>query len=424
MKTNPAAPNVISIVRILGACLLGALSVALCGISLAAEKSSGIINSAPDSSHSRVVSTARGWTIVPSPNNNSPATNELYATACAAVDDCWAVGYWNASTGYQTLTEHWDGSAWTIVPSPNKVGNNILQGVTCVSSSDCWAVGNADDPDIHQRTLVEHWDGNAWRVVPSPNRGLSSPPIDVLIGVTCQTASQCWAVGANDDVNGVGQTLIELWDGNAWTIVDSPNVYLSDTLYSVSCPSRTECWAVGDVAVNFNVQTLVEKWDGAAWSIVASPDTGTFDTLHDVSCISESNCVAVGSFGGASAIQTLVEQWDGASWSIVLSANTNSAQQNVLYGVSCSSPSTCFAAGYSVNRQNVYQTLIERWNGTSWKIMASPDSSSSEENLLNGISCVSASECWSVGYYAPGGGAPQTLIDEYAAAPQTVLNNR
>src|SRR5215469_3562962 len=415
MKTNSAAPNVISFVRILGACLLGALSVALCGISLATEKSSSLRNSAPDSSLSQLVSTARGWAIVPSPNNTSPATNELYATACAAVNDCWAVGYWNASTGYQTLIEHWDGSAWTIVPSPNKVGNNILQGVTCLSSSDCWAVGNADDPDIHQRTLVEHWDGNTWRVIPSPNRGLSSPPIDVLIGVTCQSASQCWAVGANDDVNGVGQTLIERWDGNAWTIVDSPNVYLSDSLYAVSCPSLTECWAVGDSAVNFNVQTLVEKWDGAAWSIVASPDSGTFDTLHDVSCTSESNCMAVGYSGTSLADQTLVERWDGTSWTIVLSADTNPAQQNILYGVTCLSPSKCWAVGYYVNRRNVYQTLIERWNGTSWKIAASPNSSPSEENLLNGIACALASECWSVGYYAPEGIPPQTLIEEYAA---------
>jgi len=412
---NSASQSSRGTLRNLVAALLCWVGILLAAASFAAGKSNGIGNSSADSAGTPLVLTARGWAIVPSPNKGVAVTHELYAITCAAANDCWAVGYWNASTGIQTLTEHWDGTAWTIVPSPNKVGNNILQGVTCVSSSDCWAVGNADDPDVHQRTLVEHWDGNRWRVIPSPNRGLSSPPIDVLIGVTCQSASQCWAVGANDDVNGVGQTLIERWDGNAWTIVDSPNVYLSDSLYAVSCPSLTECWAVGDSAVNFNVQTLVEKWDGTAWSIVASPDTGTFDTLHDVSCTSESNCMAVGYSGASLADQTLVERWDGTSWTIVPSANTNPAQQNILYGVSCLSPSKCWAAGYYVNHLNVYQTLIERWNGTSWKIAASPNSSPSEENLLNGITCVSASECWSVGYYAPESIPPQTLIEEYAA---------
>jgi hypothetical protein len=212
--------------------------------------------------------------------------------------------------------------------------------------------------------------------------------------------------------------LIERWDGTAWTIVDSPNPSASNSLYSVSCPSPTECWAVGDTAVGFNIQTLVEKWDGAAWSIVSSPNTGTFDSLRDVSCVSESNCFAVGYRGGSRALQTLVEHWDGASWEIVPSANTNPAQQNILYGVSCASPSQCWAAGYYVNHHDVYQTLIERWNGTSWKITASPDSSPGEENLLNGITCASTSECWSVGYYAPAGFPPRTLIEEYSASSE------
>ena len=202
--------------RNLVAALLCWVGILLTGVGFASGKSNGIGKFAAHSAGTPLVLRAHGWAIVPSPNNGASVTNELYATACAAANDCWAVGYWNASTGYQTLTEHWDGTTWTIIPSPNSVGNNILQGVTCVSSSDCWAVGNADDPDVHQRTLVEHWDGNTWSVIPSPNRGLSSPPIDVLIGVTCQSASQCWAVGANDDVSGVGQTLIERWDGNAW----------------------------------------------------------------------------------------------------------------------------------------------------------------------------------------------------------------
>jgi hypothetical protein len=84
-------------------------------------------------------------------------------------------------------------------------------------------VGTYWDDDLFQRTLIEHWNGDVWNIVSSPNRGLSTPPIDALAGVACISASECWAAGSNDDMNGVGQTLVERWDGTSWTIVDSPN---------------------------------------------------------------------------------------------------------------------------------------------------------------------------------------------------------
>jgi hypothetical protein len=44
-----------------------------------------------------------------------------------------------------TLIEHWNGSAWTIVPSPNVgSGNNSLAAVAARSANDVWAVGYAD----------------------------------------------------------------------------------------------------------------------------------------------------------------------------------------------------------------------------------------------------------------------------------------
>lgn len=112
------------------------------------------------------------WSIVKSPNNGSPGTNQFFATTCASMSDCWAVGYSDIGNGYSTLIERWDGSAWSIVSSPNNSGNNILYGVTCTSTSDCWAVGTYFNDDLFQRTLIEHWNGAVWNIVSSPNRGL------------------------------------------------------------------------------------------------------------------------------------------------------------------------------------------------------------------------------------------------------------
>jgi hypothetical protein len=89
---------------------------------------------------------------------------------------------------------HWDGSAWSVIPSPNAgpaAFSSQLTAVTAVASNDVWAVGFTTD------TLVEHWDGNHWGIVPSQSGG-------GLWGVAAVNARDLWAVGA-----GNGQPLVE-----------------------------------------------------------------------------------------------------------------------------------------------------------------------------------------------------------------------
>src|SRR5205823_2250513 len=112
---------------------------------------------------------------------------------------CWAVGLYNTGKNYQTLVERWNGASWTMVASPNLVTTdaNYLDGLTCVSASDCWAVGlyeaAANFQDGHAfQTLIERWDGTSWSIVPSPNATTTN---NALYGVTCVSASDCWAAG-------------------------------------------------------------------------------------------------------------------------------------------------------------------------------------------------------------------------------------
>jgi hypothetical protein len=71
----------------------------------------------------------------------------------------------------QTLVEHWNGTQWSVVSSPNPGTNyDSLEGVAAISASDVWAVG-AYLYGADTQTLVEQWDGTQWSVVPSPNVG-------------------------------------------------------------------------------------------------------------------------------------------------------------------------------------------------------------------------------------------------------------
>ena len=77
----------------------------------------------------------------------------------------WAVGSGGTASAKTTLTEHWDGSSWTLVPSPSPGTSDSLLSVSAVSATDVWAVGE-DQSTSGFGPLVEHWDGAAWTVQP------------------------------------------------------------------------------------------------------------------------------------------------------------------------------------------------------------------------------------------------------------------
>ena len=143
-------------------------------------------------------------------------------------------------------------------------------------------------------------------------------------------------------------------------------------------------------------KTLVERWNGTSWSIVASPNpSGATDAaLSGVSCPSTSSCYAVGYYSTTSATKTLVERWNGTSWSIVASPNPSDSTAE-LDGVACPSATSCYAVGSYFDSAD--KTLVERWNGTSWSIVASPNPSGATDSFLSGVSCPSTTSCYAVG---------------------------
>src|SRR6266568_1814569 len=114
------------------------------------------------------VAQAAAWTVVSSPNPG--AGNGLLAVAAGSPTDVWSVGD-SHTTSFQTLTQHWDGHKWSVVSSPNPGAQfNELFGVAAVSTTDVWAVGSfAPQGFSPSQTLIEHWNGTTWSVVTSPN---------------------------------------------------------------------------------------------------------------------------------------------------------------------------------------------------------------------------------------------------------------
>jgi hypothetical protein len=104
---------------------------------------------------------------------------------------------------------------------------------------------------------------------------------------------------------------------------------------------------------------------------VPPPSPGTSDNvLKGVSVISACDAWAVGFDASGAADQTLIEHWDGSTWKVVPSPDPGSTD-NFLTSVRAVSATSIWAVGeYSDGAGD--KTLILHWNGTKWKRVPSP----------------------------------------------------
>lgn len=353
-----------------------------------------------------------GWSVVKSPDLSKSGDTALAAVAAVSSSDVWAVGESDPSTSSiaATLTMHWDGSQWSIISSPN-VGpfSNAFLGVAAVASNNVWAVGYAIDANHVAQTLIEQWNGTSWNVVSSPN---ASTSYNTLYGVSALSASDVWAVGYAQNASGAFQTLIEHWNGTAWSIVTSPNPGVSNNyLFGVKALATNDVLAVGQaLGIGGPDQSLVEQWNGSAWSVVSTPPTSDSGTLYGVTATT-TNAWAVGMQASNTAgTQPLAQQTVKGRWNTVSIPGVGTFDNN-LYGAVAVSDSDVWAVGTFIDSSGNAQTLIEQWNGTSWNVVSSP-SPGSGDNILGGVAALSANNVWAVGGYDNGTGT-LSLIEHY-----------
>ncbi len=213
----------------------------------------------------------KAWKIQPSPCPPGAHECELSGVAATSATHAWAVGYYyNASDVMVTLVEHWNGKAWKTQPSPNPAGANSggLEAVVATSASNAWAVGSYVQVGVSAGlTLTEHWNGKAWKIQPSPDPGGVNG--SELNDVTATSATNAWAVGDTDFTNGANKALIERWNGKAWNVQPSPAPgSKSNALYGVAAPSAKDAWAVGDyhnATTKPPSRNLALRFIGSSW---------------------------------------------------------------------------------------------------------------------------------------------------------------
>jgi hypothetical protein len=136
--------------------------------------------------------------------------------------------------------------------------------VDCTGPSACLAAGSSD-----QGTLAERWDGSTWTVDPTPN----APGGGQLFGVACPAPTACTAIGFTF-TSGGGELLAEHWNGSSWSIEPTPLIPAAHDmgLPAIACPSTASCTAVGGYENDGpDSVTLAEQWRGGDASSTTPP---------------------------------------------------------------------------------------------------------------------------------------------------------
>ncbi len=337
---------------------------------------------------------ASSWTIVPSPNLGT-SSDQLTAVSVASSSDAWAVGayYANNTVFWSTLTEHWNGTAWSVVHSPNSgTAQDYLYGVDALSSTNVWAVGTFFNGNAYE-PLTEHWNGIAWSVIATP-----AADGDTLYAVSGTSSTDVWAVGGGD-----AGALTMHWNGTSWSLVANPASGTARAqLRAVTALSSGNVRAVGFSPVGYgSSNALAEGWNGTEWFKESTPPADSL--LSGLTSTSGATFWAVGAQRDSE--RTLAEQFTGGAWSAV--STPNSGEQNdYLNAVVAVSASDVWSVGATYLRP---QTLIEQWNGTQWSIVSSPRVGDAAELL--GVARSPDGAIWAVGDYSPvNGNGEQTLI--------------
>ena len=279
-------------------------------------------------------------------------------------------------------------ATFTVVPSTNPgTSGNDLHAVAAIGAADVWAVG-----DSNGNTLLEHWNGTAWSTVTGAN--LSSTPqvttsfAGVLNAVAASGTSDVWAVGNSD--------LIEHWNGSAWSTVASAGTS-STALSGVWASGPNDAWIVGGTgSAGFE-----EHWNGTSWATSSGVDSATTGWTS----VSGSATGGVWAFGPSAPSNPTTnsmaaEHWDGTSWtSKAPNPNQVANSWGVPGGIADAGVSATFIGDYAmpINGNSPGNLNFQMWNGATWTDIGGVGAQGPPDYALYGASAAAANDVWFVG---------------------------
>ena len=249
----------------------------------------------------------------------------------------------------------------------------------------------------------------SWSVVKSPSVG----PTSTFNAVAAVSAKDVWAVGYTSGYD----ALIEHWNGTSWQVVAS-NAKKGTELEGITVISANDIWAVGSGPGNANGIGAALHWNGTQWSVVHTPNPAAGSNLHSISAVSSNNVWATGTVfytSNGAEYNSLVEHWNGTSWKIVPSPSSPDSA-DVLQSVSVVSAKDIWSVGTVLGGYPNSYPEIEHWNGSQWSLVPPPNSGPTSG--LNSVEAISTSNVWAVGT-----ANNQTLVEHYNGSSWSIVSS-
>jgi hypothetical protein len=314
----------------------------------------------------------------------------LDSVSAASGTDAWAAGFHGLDPS-QPLAEHFSGHAWHTAPTPLPEGATTgqLAGLDEVGPTDVWAVGSSTGTisgNTLTTTLAEHFDGSTWTIVPTPNPATSANSVDQLDAVGGTGPDDLWAAGSVFDFSTQEITLLfEHFNGTTWQVTAAPSAKASGqfpALDAVTAISPTDVWAVGQTqteAGNGGIDnTLAVHWNGSSWQVVTSPclsGSGTVlaknckikqqNHLTGVTALGTNDVWASGYLDGSDGRIPYVLHWDGMAWSLTKTPTLGGTE---LFGIAALSATDIWVSGSDFSVTGLGLAVVEHFDGTSWSV--------------------------------------------------------
>jgi hypothetical protein len=350
------------------------------------------------------------WTVQATVNPQATAlnaTNSTFASVSASgPDEAWAVGtFMNQKAINTPLAEHRVGTTWTRVAVPETAGQGAtLSGVDDLSPDNAWAVGTSNG-----LTLIEHWNGTTWSIVPSPDPASGTPGDgDMLTSISGTGPDDLWAAGWETNEATMRITMLfEHWNGTTWTAVTTPTP--GGIALAITAISPGNVWAVGEAGLP--AAAAAAHWNGTKWSSVPADVNipGASQTqLTGVSADGAGDVWASG-YGvdpGHNFRVPYVLHWTGTKFVMTTVPNPSTKVGNVggegslLNGIQVLSPTDAWIVGATFGLNGATRTLTEQFNGTTWTIAPSPDPGhlgGMPRNYLQSVASAGGSNLFAVG---------------------------
>ena len=300
--------------------------------------------------------------------DSADGSSSVTALSCGSPGNCSAGGYYanSAEDVTQVFVVNEKKGTWGRaaelggIASLNVGKSAELESMSCPSAGNCSAIGFYSIGEDNRRSFVAGEKNGKWgkaQKVPG-TRSLKIAGVSPIMSVSCSSAGNCAAFGTYGTDSGTTPSYVVSEARGVWhKAIRLPGV----TIDAISCGAAGNCVAGGYSVAHvitssghaITVGEVRGKW-GKPHDLTGTPAKASgVPRVTAVSCRSAGNCTAGGDYATKDGVQAFVATESKGAWrkaeQLPGIAALNVGRNSALFSLSCASAGNCSTGGYYVD---------------------------------------------------------------------------